>query len=89
MQSDFGNKPYPVQPSVPSSNHMPPTPPAPAPQPTVEDFKTFDIVRATQYGVYERCVELIEGGYDVNLPDQENVSLLHWAAINNRLDIVK
>ena len=52
-------------------------------------LQTFDIVRATQYGVYERVVELVEGGYDVNTPDKENVSLLHWASINNRTDIVK
>ena len=26
-------------------------------------------------------------GYDVNQRDAENVSLLHWAAINNRLEI--
>ena len=89
MQSDFGDKPYPVQPDAPSCGQILPSPPVPAAQPTVEDYKTFDIVRATQYGVYERCVELIEGGYDVNQPDQENVSLLHWAAINNRIDIVK
>ena len=54
-----------------------------------DDFKTFDIVRATQYGIYERVVELVECGFEVNQMDSENVSLLHWAAINNRLDIVK
>lgn len=63
---------------------------APPPQqPTPDDYKNFDIVRASQYGVYERCVELIEAGYNVNQPDAENVSILHWAAINNRTDIVK
>ena len=45
-------------------------------------------------GVLERCSELLEGtndapGYDVNQMDHENVSLLHWAAINNRIEIVK
>ena len=30
-----------------------------------------------------------ERGYDVNQRDGENVTLLHWASINNRLDIVK
>ena len=54
-----------------------------------EDYKNFDIVRAAQYGALERCVELIEGGCDVNRPDAENVSVLHWAAINNRLEIVR
>ncbi|KAK2187317.1 hypothetical protein NP493_169g00000 [Ridgeia piscesae] len=63
---------------------------APAPkQPGPEEYKNFDIVRATQFGVFERVVELIEGGFDVNQLDHENVSVLHWAAINNRSEIVK
>ncbi|XP_076862702.1 palmitoyltransferase ZDHHC17 isoform X2 [Brachyhypopomus gauderio] len=55
----------------------------------VDDYSTWDIVKATQYGIYERCRELVEAGYDVRQPDKENVTLLHWAAINNRLDLVK
>lgn len=43
----------------------------------------------SRYGIYERCRELVEAGYDVRQPDKENVTLLHWAAINNRLDLVK
>lgn len=42
-----------------------------------------------RYGIYERCRELVEAGYDVRQPDKENVTLLHWAAINNRIDLVK
>ncbi|MBN3305352.1 ZDH13 Palmitoyltransferase, partial [Amia calva] len=42
-----------------------------------------------RYGVIERCKELVEAGYDVRQPDKENVSLLHWAAINNRTELVK
>ncbi|XP_007430547.1 palmitoyltransferase ZDHHC13 [Python bivittatus] len=57
--------------------------------PFVEDCSNFDIVKATQYGLLERCQELVEAGYDVRQPDKENVTLLHWAAINNRLDLVK
>lgn len=49
----------------------------------------FDIVKATQHGIFERCRELIEAGQDVNERDSENVTLLHWAAINNRRDLVK
>jgi palmitoyltransferase len=64
-------------------------PPSAPPQPSPEEYKTFDIVKATQYGVKERVVELVEGGYEVNQLDRENVSLLHWAAINNRAEIVK
>uniref|UniRef100_A0A8C1WN28 Palmitoyltransferase n=1 Tax=Cyprinus carpio TaxID=7962 RepID=A0A8C1WN28_CYPCA len=41
------------------------------------------------FGALERCKELIEAGYDVRQPDKENVTPLHWAAINNRADIVK
>lgn len=47
---------------------------------------TFTFV---QYGLLERCRELVEAGYDVNQPDNETVTLLHWAAINNRLDIIR
>ncbi|KFV60080.1 Palmitoyltransferase ZDHHC13, partial [Tyto alba] len=55
----------------------------------VEDPSTCDIVKATQYGIIERCKELVEAGYDVRQPDKENVTLLHWAAINNRQELVK
>ncbi|XP_032077073.1 palmitoyltransferase ZDHHC17 [Thamnophis elegans] len=55
----------------------------------IDDYSTWDIVKATQYGIYDRCCELVEAGYDVRQPDKENVTLLHWAAINNRLDLVK
>ncbi|XP_026679261.1 palmitoyltransferase Hip14-like [Diaphorina citri] len=50
---------------------------------------TFDIVKATQNGALERCKELVEAGQDVNEPDSETVTLLHWAAINNRIEIMK
>ncbi|XP_074951078.1 palmitoyltransferase ZDHHC13 isoform X1 [Phalacrocorax aristotelis] len=59
------------------------------PYPIVEDPSTCDIVKATQYGIVERCKELVEAGYDVRQPDKENVTLLHWAAINNRQELVK
>ncbi|XP_061466648.1 palmitoyltransferase ZDHHC13 isoform X2 [Rhineura floridana] len=57
--------------------------------PFVGGYSNFDIVKATQYGLLDRCQELVEAGYDVRQPDKENVTLLHWAAINNRLDLVK
>uniref|UniRef100_A0A131YTZ0 Palmitoyltransferase n=1 Tax=Rhipicephalus appendiculatus TaxID=34631 RepID=A0A131YTZ0_RHIAP len=54
-----------------------------------EDYSSFDIVKATQYGILERCRYLVEvEGYNVNQPDAEDVTLLHWAAINNRREIV-
>uniref|UniRef100_A0A182TRT0 Palmitoyltransferase n=1 Tax=Anopheles melas TaxID=34690 RepID=A0A182TRT0_9DIPT len=57
--------------------------------PVEHDYSGFDIVKATQYGAIARVKELIEAGWDVNQPDSETVTLLHWAAINNRKDIIK
>ncbi|XP_050679892.1 palmitoyltransferase Hip14 [Leptidea sinapis] len=57
--------------------------------PAERDYSGFDIVKATQYGAYSRVKELVEAGWDVNQPDHETVTLLHWAAINNRRDIIE
>lgn len=57
--------------------------------PIEHDYSGFDIVKATQYGAITRVKELIETGWNVNQPDPETVTLLHWAAINNRKDIIK
>ncbi|XP_038075514.1 palmitoyltransferase ZDHHC17-like isoform X2 [Patiria miniata] len=53
------------------------------------DYSTFDSVQAVQYGAIDRLKELVENGLDVQEPDKENVTLLHWAAINNRLEIAR
>lgn len=54
------------------------------------DYSQFDLVKATQYGIYDRCAELVEKeGIDVKQADKENVTVLHWAAINNRLQIAE
>lgn len=48
-----------------------------------------DLVRATQFGRYEECRQYLEANlFDVNQRDSENVTLLHWAAINNQPNIV-
>ncbi|XP_037933783.1 palmitoyltransferase Hip14 [Teleopsis dalmanni] len=57
--------------------------------PIEPDYSGFDIVKATQYGAIARVRELVEAGWDVNQPDSETVTLLHWAAINNRRDIIR
>ncbi|CAI9561729.1 unnamed protein product, partial [Staurois parvus] len=44
---------------------------------------------SSRHGLFDRCRELVEAGYDVRQPDSENVTLLHWASINNRLELVK
>lgn len=51
--------------------------------------KFADLVRATQFGRYEECRQYLESNlFDVNQRDPENVTLLHWAAINNQTTIV-
>lgn len=57
--------------------------------PPVDDYSGFDIVKATQYGAIGRVKELLDAGWDVNQPDSETVTLLHWASINNRKEIIK
>ena len=74
---------------VDTTSSPPPPPPPGTLVPNPMDPRHMDIVKATQYGVFDRVRELIESGYDVNHMDHEDVSLLHWAAINNRTDIVK
>jgi len=54
-----------------------------------EESCTWDIVKATQYGVFERCKEIVASGFDVRTPDADNITILHWAAINNRLEIAR
>lgn len=54
-----------------------------------EEAKNFDIVKATQYGLLNRCIEILDDGYDVNTPDPQNIYLLHWAAINNKTELIK
>lgn len=45
---------------------------------------------AVQYGYYDRVVELIESDPSLaSKPLNGNVTLLHWAAINNRLEIAE
>lgn len=59
-------------------------PPTLGPQP-----QFADLIRATQFGRYDECKQYLEANlFDVNQRDSENVTLLHWAAINNQSDIV-
>ncbi|XP_033121376.1 palmitoyltransferase ZDHHC17-like [Anneissia japonica] len=64
-------------------------PKAPDKKEELPDFSEYDIVKATQYGAYDRVNKLINEGTDVNVLDNEGCSLLHWAAINNRLDLMR
>lgn len=48
------------------------------------------IKQATQHGYFDRVKQLVEEeGVDVRQPDAENVTMLHWASINNRLEIMQ
>ena len=72
---------------VPPETHQPSKDRSPVP--AKPDTTSFDIVKATQYGAMDRVKSLIDdGGFDVNQRDKENVTLLHWAAINNRKEII-
>lgn len=73
--------------SQPDGDGPPPNDPPPAP--LERDYSGYDIVKATQYGAFGRVKELVEAGWDVNQPDHETVTLLHWAAINNRREIIQ
>ena len=47
-------------------------------------------ISAVQYGYYDRVVELIEPQpHLASTPVNSNITLLHWAAINNRIEIAK
>lgn len=46
--------------------------------------------QAVQRGLLIRVRQLVEEeGVDVRKPDHEDVTLLHWAAINNRIPVVQ
>ncbi|CAF1047249.1 unnamed protein product [Adineta ricciae] len=71
--------PYPVEPSMAINN-----------QPAPPDARTADLVSAVQYGYYDRVVELIEPYPSLaSTPVNGNITLLHWAAINNHVEIAK
>ena len=44
-----------------------------------------------QHGNFDRCREIIEkDGYDsACVPDDENITVLHWAALNNRKELAE
>ena len=63
--------------------------PPPPPASSKPDPASMNIVQSVQYGEMAKLKEFIENGTNVRTPDAENVTLLHWAAINNRTEIVK
>ncbi len=60
------------------------------PEKKKRDPSTYSLVEAAQYGVLERCRELVEReGKDVTKADCEGITPLHWAAINNRIALAR
>jgi palmitoyltransferase len=59
----------------------------PPPKPSVTEMT---IVQAVQYNELDRVKELIESGeVNVNTPDEEGCYLLHWASINNHVELAR
>lgn len=48
-------------------------------------YKHFAVIKINSL----LLTELVQSGFDVNQPDSETVTLLHWAAINNRKELIK
>ena len=60
----------------------------PPPAASTIDTSDFDAKKATQYGALDRLRELVDSGLcDATRADEEDITLLHWAAINNRREI--
>jgi hypothetical protein len=63
--------------------------PVPEPPPVVP-AADMNIVQAVQYNEIERVKQLIESGEaDVNKPDSEGCYAMHWASINNHVELVR
>lgn len=71
-------------------DHSHPPTSKPPSAPDRPDPATMDIIQATQYGYLIRCADIIEKQrLDVTAGDSEGITLLHWAAINNRVEIAE
>uniref|UniRef100_A0A8R1DJS6 Palmitoyltransferase n=2 Tax=Caenorhabditis japonica TaxID=281687 RepID=A0A8R1DJS6_CAEJA len=65
-------------------------PPAPAPAAVVVDsFNLHAVISATQHGYLEQVEIALKQGLSPNATDDDGCSLLHWAAINNRLEVAR
>ena len=63
--------------------------PVPEPPPVLPAAEMM-IVQAVQYNEIERVKQLVESGEtDVNQPDSEGCYLLHWASINNHVELAR
>ena len=62
-------------------------------QPVMTENKKFsscNLIEASQYGILQRCIELVEQeNTSVVDGDEEGITVLHWAAINNRIPVAR
>ena len=55
-----------------------------------ETLSSCNLVEASQYGILQRCIELVEQeNVSVVNGDEEGITVLHWAAINNRIPVAR
>ena len=55
-----------------------------------ESRNVTSLVEASQYGILQRCIELVEQeNVSVVNGDDEGITVLHWAAINNRIPVAR
>jgi len=55
-----------------------------------KDFTSCNLIEASQYGILQRCIELVEQeNVSVVQSDEEGITVLHWAAINNRIPVAR
>jgi len=70
-----------------SAGHFSQPVPEPPPKP---DANSMNIIQAVQYNELDRVKQLIESNEaQVNRPDDEGCYLIHWAAINNHVEIIR
>ena len=61
----------------------------PEPEPAVAE-ESLDLVAAVQRGAVARVRQLLDSGAEAaDTADSAGVSLLHWAAINNQLEVAE
>uniref|UniRef100_A0A7E4VSM5 Palmitoyltransferase n=1 Tax=Panagrellus redivivus TaxID=6233 RepID=A0A7E4VSM5_PANRE len=57
---------------------------------SASEFDELDIKQAVQFGDLSKVKHLVESGLaTINDTDADDCSLLHWAAINNRMEVAK
>ncbi|KAF1748809.1 hypothetical protein GCK72_025276 [Caenorhabditis remanei] len=59
------------------------------PPAAVDSFNLHGVISATQHGHVEHVEAALKQGLSPNATDDDGCSLLHWAAINNRIEVAR